>query len=209
MNKEWVNAKLDFLYQKLGSFKEDSNNFFFEPTEEIYRNLESGDEESLYSVISKISKHLEISMVPVVKYDWGIKMEPGIAGQVLIKNEYTFDAIRIPFYYVGKKYAVGEIVAHEITHVFLFSKGIFFNDVKENEMLTDLTSVFIGLGKLILNGKIVISDENFSYEELGYLSFDLTMYAFENICERRSISLEVATRNITPEVISKINIFNK
>jgi hypothetical protein len=206
MNKEWVNEKLDLLAQKLGSFKQESINFFFEPTEEIYKKLESGDENELYSVIVKISKHLEISRVPAAKYDWGIKMEPEIAGQALIKNVYPFDAIRIPFYYVGKKYAVGEIISHEITHVFLFSKGIFLNDVNENELLTDLTSVFIGLGKLVLNGKIVISDDSVSSEELGYLPFDLIVYAFKKICVTRSISMELAIKNLVPEVVSKINL---
>jgi hypothetical protein len=208
MKREWIDEKLNLLSIKLDGFKTDSSRFFFEPTEEIYRNLESGDENELHFVVAKIAEHLEIPIVPIVRYDWGLKMDPEVAGQ--IQNMYQLNAIRIPFFYVGKKYAIGNILAHEMTHAFLFSKGIFFNDLNENEKFTDLTAVFIGLGKLMLNGLTVMPNQYLAEVQiLGYLPLDSIVYAFKNICERRSVSLELATKNLVPEAISKISAFNK
>jgi len=207
MKREWIDEKLNLLSIKLDGFKTDSSRFFFEPTEEIYKNLESGDENELHFVVAKIAEHLEIP-APIVRYDWGLKVDLEVAGQ--IQNIYQLKAIRIPFFYVGKKYALGSILAHEMTHAFLFYKGIFLNDQNENEMFTDLTAVFIGLGKLVLNGLTVASNQYLAEVQiLGYLPLDSIVYVFKNICERRSISLELSIKNLISEAISKINAFNK
>ena len=47
-------------------------------------------------------------------------------------------------------------LAHEITHKFLNEKGLSVGDgiihQYENEILTDIATVFLGLGKIMLNG---------------------------------------------------------
>jgi hypothetical protein len=207
MNDDWIDEKLNLLSIKFGGFKKDSTRFFFEPTEEIYGHLESGDEDDLHFVVAKIAEHLEIPSVPIVHYDWGLKMEPNVAGQ--IQNIYQLRVIRIPFFYVGKRYALGSIIAHEMSHAFLFHRGLILNELNENEMFTDLTAVFVGLGKLMLNGKIILSGDSISYEELGYLKLEHLLYSYKNVCGSRNISLATATKNLVPEIVSKINDLSK
>lgn len=204
MNKEWVDEKLKRLSLKLGIFKPNPHEFYFEPTEKIYEKLESGDEHDLQCVTTEIAKHLEIVPLPTVKYDWGLKMEPEVAGQIKLASPIRY--IQIPFFYVGKKYAVGAILAHEMTHAFLISKGILLKDPNENEMFTDLAAVFIGLGKLLLNGLIVATDEYISEKHvLGYLSPELIVYCYKKVNAYRSISIEIAIKNLIPEAKNRIS----
>jgi hypothetical protein len=202
MNKQWVDEKLRVLSLRLGIFKPNPYEFYFEPTKEIYEKLESGDACELQYVTTEIARHLGIVPVPTAKYDWDLKMEPEFAGQ--IKVAY----IQIPFFYVGKKYAVGRILAHEMSHAFLYSKGILLEDPKENEMFTDLITVFIGLGKLLLNGLVIATDEHQSEKYvLGYLSPELIVYCYERVNTYRSIDSEVSMKNLTPEAKNLISKF--
>jgi len=204
MNEEWVNEKLNSLSLKLGIFKPNPYEFYFEPSEKIYEKLESGDEHDLQYVATEIARHIGVVYTPTVKYDWGLKMEPEMAGQIRFTTPLHY--IQIPFFYVGKKYALGAILAHEMTHAFLISKGIFLNEKNENEMFTDLAAICIGLGKLLVNGQIVVTNGYPSEAHvLGYLSPELIAYCYRKVNIYRSIGSDVATRNLIPEAENRIN----
>jgi hypothetical protein len=194
MNKEWIDDKLNMLYLKLRDFSAasvDSHKFLFEPTENVYKKLESGDEKDLRYVASSIAAHLGIASIPIIRYDWGLKMEPEVAGQ--IRSDYYSSYIQIPFFYVGKKYSLGGILAHELTHHLLYSRHIALVDSNENELFTDLTAVFVGLGKLLLNGTLDAGGG------LGYLSPDLITYCLKKMCSAHNIDVETALQNLTSE----------
>ena len=194
MNREWIDDKLNMLDLKLRDFSAtsvDSRKFFFEPTEDVYKKLESGDEKHLQYVASSIATHLRIMSIPTVRYDWGLKMEPEVAGQ--IRSDYYSAYIQIPFFYVGKKYPLGGILAHELTHHLLYSRHISLVDSNENELFTDLTAVFVGLGKLLLNGTL---DEGGG---LGYLSPDMIAYCLKKMCSAHTVDVETALENLTSE----------
>lgn len=203
MNKNWIDEKLKMLSQELGIFKLNTNEFYFEPTSGIYNMLETGEEEDLYCVITEISRHLGIANITGVEYEWGIKMAPEVAGQAIFDNEAK--KIRVPFFYAGKQYAVGTILAHEISHVFLFNKRIWLSDTNQNEMLTDLTAIFIGLGKLMINGLFVDANElKREGHVLGYLTPDLVVYSYKKVAAYRSIESRIYLKNIMPEALKII-----
>jgi len=203
MNKEWCNEKLEMLSLRLSGFKPNPAEFFFEPTEAVYKKLESGDEDDLQYVVAEMARHLHISPIPPVKYDWGLKMEPEVAGQ--IKAASPIRSIRIPLFYAGRKYALGCILAHEMTHVFLFSRGIWLDNTDENEMVTDLAGVFVGLSKLLLNGLTFMANEDSSERiVLGYLSPELIVYCYERVNALRKVLSPVASENLVPEAQSKL-----
>jgi len=194
MNRAWVDEKVEMLAVRLGDFNPksvDSRRFFFEPTDDFYEKLGSGDESDLQSATSAMAMHLRIVPIPTVRYDWGLKMEPEVAGQ--IRPDFYLDYIQIPFFYVGKKHLLGGIVAHELTHALLKSRCVSLEDSYENERFTDLTAVFVGLGKLLLNG---YADEEGG---LGYLSRDLIAYCLKEVCRLHSIDVGTALRHLTSE----------
>lgn len=60
------------------------------------------------------------------------------------------------------------VLAHEICHKLLAVNGLYDKDVKRNETLVDLATIYVGFGNLILNG--YASDSN--NQIMGYLKFD-------------------------------------
>lgn len=195
LDKDWIDKKLDLLSLKLKDSIVNSNEFFLEPDEGIYQRLESGDENDLKYVAEEIRKHIGVPLAPTVRYEWGLKMEPEIAGR--IKGASQVPLIQIPFFYVGKKYAVGGILAHEMTHALLYQKGICLDDPNENEAFTDLTAVFVGLGKFLLNGYI---GEDYV---LGYLSLELIAYCHQKVSASRLIDRDTAMKNLIPAAKSR------
>ncbi len=60
---------------------------------------------------------------------------------ILIHEKYKHDPL-----------SLGAILAHEMMHLYLFRNNIVLPDSHENELLTDLASIEMGLGLLVLNG---------------------------------------------------------
>ncbi len=67
------------------------------------------------------------------------------------------------------------ILAHEVTHIFLYRAGISYSGEKENELLTDTAAAYLGLGAAILNGHKtesfrIVRANYLSTEEFGYVA---------------------------------------
>lgn len=68
------------------------------------------------------------------------------------------------------------VLAHEITHIYLYRLGLSSHDIMEDEILTDTTATYLGLGVLILNGyseekrKIDQNTTEMSTKCFGYLT---------------------------------------
>lgn len=197
MDKAWVENNLQILRNKLRIDHTVREWSAFEPTAQFYTLLAEGDEEDLQLACCEIAKYLKMKSVPVVNYDWGIKMEPEVAGRIM-QQGYI---IQIPFAYVGKKLTLGAIMAHEMTHSFLFNAEIAPDDGKENEPFTDLASIYIGLGKLILNGYISAAPDPTHLEILGYLPPESLGFAYKKVCALRSVPKKMSTTSLTPEAL--------
>jgi hypothetical protein len=204
MNREWVDKIFAMMCSRVGIFAPDPNTFYFEPTAEVYAQFESGDERHLQSVVTLIAEHLSLTPIPSASYEWGLKMEPETAGRISLRNSQWL--IQIPFFYAGKKYAVGSILAHEMAHAFLASKGVGLPEVEEDEMLTDLAAVFLGLGKLFLNGLFVITNEDLNEGNvLGYLPHNLVLHSYRKVNDYRSIAWDTAVKNLLPDVVRRLS----
>jgi hypothetical protein len=200
VNESWVKAHLEKLTSKIQNCKAVQLRISFEPTNPFYTWLSEGDENDLQLAGAEIAHFLDIVPPPVIHYDWGIKMEPEVAGRI----KHSSHIIQIPFAYAGKRFALGGIIAHEMTHAFLFEREIILEDPQENEALTDLASIFIGLGKLILNGCITASPGLRELETLGYLPPDLLAFAYKEVCRQRSIRGKMMTAHLKAEAMELI-----
>lgn len=124
-------------------------------------------------------------------------MKPEVAGQIKYGSGLR-SHVEIPLFYVGKPHALGGILAHELTHEFLISQDIKSTDVNENEQLTDLASIGLGLGKLILNGTVsTLVPSTGERQVLGYLTAELKAYAYQKVNKQHRISDTVAKENLT------------
>jgi hypothetical protein len=109
-------------------------------------------------------------------------------------------------------------LAHELSHRYLQVHGISCGSGPEfhyhNEILTDVTAVFLGLGKLMLNG---CTEEKTRQEEkngqvqtvtqvktVGYLEPEQFTFVYLLVCAMRSIPPEEYESGLLPGVIGRV-----
>jgi hypothetical protein len=201
---EWVRKELEGVRART-----DPNRLWrlFEPTNAIYEKLRTGEDADLEHVNSLIGRHLCLPHTPMVRYEWGLKLSPQAVGDIKLPGSVV-SLIRVPFSCLGKPYLIGAVLAHEMSHQWLFLNGISYDDEDMNEKLTDLTAFAIGLGKLMLNG---ISKEASGLQglalKLGYLEPELMLYAYE-ICNKwNGISLRESTKLLNNDVLLMVRKF--
>ena len=184
MDKNWADKNLEYL---LSYIKPQT---IFKP-DQFYSTF-NGTENSLNAANRLISDHIGIDMKTDVVFDHRIEA----SGDIKINGNSGSPNLKI---YIASKYrddrkAIGEILAHENSHAYLFINNIPYNsnDTNEKEMLTDLTGVVLGLGKLILNGtrvqNIVRSTLTGNVTttktlKLGYLDDELIEYVITKLEE--------------------------
>ena len=107
-------------------------------------------------------------------------------------------------------------LAHEITHKFLHINGISCGNLPihkyENEVLTDIASVYLGLGKLMLNGceyKIVRVEKIpegvrriAKTAEVGYLNRTQLSVVYLFCCTMRQIPVTEYSHGLTADALS-------
>ena len=192
--KSWIDEKIDYLLPLLGGAS--SKDFLFEPTQKFYENLSEID---LIPSIDDVLRNIDEDRPPFISFDVATDIiskhlggvipriefhpfssntyGPGIAGRIQVGG--TSREIQISSDYKEKSMEIGAILAHEISHDVLFSKNITLPDTYENEKLTDLAAVVLGLGKLSLNGMESITTG--MMKKLCYLSFSDIVYAYVKV----------------------------
>lgn len=106
------------------------------------------------------------------------------------------------------------VLAHEIMHKYLKNKGLFYNLEIENEVLTDIATVYVGLGKLSLNGNYVedriINEQTITtnVSKVGYLDLESFCFIYLLICKLRSINKDVVEFGLNRNVINMLNKVN-
>jgi len=199
INYAWVDSQIKAVASVIGSFRSECAGFHFEPAPQFYEALGSDNEACLQDAACELASHLQLPFVPPVSFDWGIKMEPQHAGQV--RFDHPDAPIQIPFQYAGRAYVLGAILAHELCHVFMKVRRIRAASEAENELLTDLTTVCAGLGKLSLNGTFPDDNGNPTIRlQLGYVPHDLLMYAFVQVNKLKRIPDERARLHLIPAI---------
>jgi len=206
-DREWVRRQLARLESVYGRRRWK----LLEPSTDMYDLLAESEDRALQTTVDHIARHLELATVPTAQFEWGLKMAPEVAGDIRISCAAVGGSvIRIPFFYVGKPYALGSILAHELSHHLNAVEGVWEGDRDENERLTDLSAIASGMGKLVLNG---MSTEACGIPgaafRLGYLEVQTLLYAYEVVNRRFEIGARQATAGLLPDVVSRLSEFKQ
>ena len=122
---------------------------------------------------------------PVIEYD---RLETGVAGYVELNNNLD-KKIHITLsddLSIAKEARIYSL-AHEICHKLLFTHNCYFPYMGDyNETLTDITTIYVGFGKLTLNGCLVIAPTH--TRETGYLDLEQYAMAYRLVCHVNHIS---------------------
>ena len=206
LKKDWIDANLPYLVTRLGSFP------LFEPSGTFYDSLGGlGDQDTGEGrrEISGIFSHLGVPEIPVrfvdgmshpgeFRFSTSNSLFPTFSpGMIAISSTYRGipDARK-------RGMAIGAILSHEITHYCLLGKSIIRDFSPDNEELTDLGTIVLGLGKLHFNGRDSILGER--HEQVGYLSLESMVYAFMEYQRGSGISPDIICRNLEPGAQSRI-----
>ena len=108
--------------------------------------------------------------IPQCKF---VETSDGVGGYTYAARTDNLLPISVSKEYVGNRAATLAVLAHEICHKVIFVNGIRYNAPFEifNEIFTDICTIYVGFGNLILNGYITSNSKHTSY--LGYLQFDV------------------------------------
>lgn len=171
-HRELINESIQALYCNLGNAKIMTFMSDFKNPELMINFREDATHvEQLAMVIAKYYG-LSVGSISVGFKDMGDK-----AAQIMQLTSHSCH-IDIDSEKVENSNELLAILAHEMTHSFLDSIHLSFNDTIKNEILTDTTAAYLGLGNLILNAhsirikKINGNTSSISYKLFGYLKSD-------------------------------------
>ena len=150
--------------------------------------------ESIRYAAKYIANYINIRKSFVVTIDTSMKkkyaggVDRGIGG---------ISHIQISQKYLKSEAMVLSILAHELCHIYLVEKGLRGATEIQNEALTDLTTIYTGLGVITLNGCKQVSTkieqlydgqrETTTTTSIGYFNIDAYAFAYELICYARNI----------------------
>jgi len=191
VNKAWIEKHIEYLDSVLGGTQFP----VFEQLDDFYRKAQN--QSRLNELLSDLCKHVGLNSVPEIEVvsDSDIPvldLQSGsqyfnrtIHSAADIETSSTRKAkIRLGVTQLYRPRNVGRIIAHEITHDFMRFRRIKPSKDFENEMLTDLTAIYVGFGKLLLNGAVdqpveeITKPIHISKDSLPYLGQPLLCYAY-------------------------------
>jgi hypothetical protein len=204
LDKDWIDLNASYVTNRIGRFS------LFDTTDRFYEDLAClglpGAPDALPPAsVLRIFHHAGLAPIPV-RFAAGMKN----AGEFeFSKNPQDPSRIVPGTIRIAEKYrniadprargmAIGAILAHEVAHYCLMSKGIL-RDTADNERLTDLGLMLLGFGKLWFNGRNLVVEER--AEQLGYLKpLDMT-YAFMEFARLNHIPHATLRTGMSPEAL--------
>ena len=156
-----VHRSLNALYRVLSAPTVRS---FTESLDARYASLELGDDPviGVQHIAAAVVRHLRL---PEARMIVGFRdMAPAAQVELADGPEYF---IEMQNRYHREHRDIAGVLAHEVTHVFLHRAGLGFDDVEENEILTDVAATYLGAGWLTMNAHRVSEKHR---EQLGYLT---------------------------------------
>lgn len=141
IGKLWINAK-DLL---------ENGRRPLLPSPSFYEASEDS-EKDLALMAGRIIKYLKFKNPYTLRVAFSNNLES--PGNFILRNMNA--KITINSKYSNNSKVCAAILAHEICHLVLVTRNLTEENEFENERLTDFSSVYFGLGLLILNGKQVI-----------------------------------------------------
>ena len=111
------------------------------------------------------------------------RLPEGVMG--LYTRQGRFCKIEVAPEAVGDRAVLMAVLAHELTHHYLFTNSVVVDDREENEVLTDVATVYLGMGKAAVNGcfTTVEAYNRKMTVETGYIKQDCFIYAYFLLCK--------------------------
>lgn len=140
-------------------------------------------DEDLEREAKRILKYVNlVDCVPTCKFEY---INNGCAGYTINNSSRYSIPISVNHKYCNNCKACRAILAHEICHKVIYLNGINYEPrfQEYNEIFTDLCTIYIGLGQLVLDGYI---DPKTKDLNMGYLKVDMYYETFAIVAKATS-----------------------
>lgn len=130
---------------------------------------------------------------------------PSTAGHVELRYGKSEVFVEISNDICGFQESVLATLCHEISHKFLHSSGIKYGSLQlEQEMMTDVATVYLGLGKLMLNGcecerteRLTDGGTRSTTLRTGYIDRDSFAFVYRLVCAMRQIPRDTYLKGLS------------
>lgn len=158
---ERVRASLTALYRRLSRDSVEQFDASVLPVDVAF-----GKDEELYAGAQRVARvmvrHLRLPDARVIvsfrDMEFAAEVELAAGPEYFVELNSRFKDHRAD---------IGAALAHEVTHVYLHRLGLEFTDTRDNEVLTDTVSTYLGAGWLLLDA---YRQDALSAQKLGYLT---------------------------------------
>ena len=145
-----------------------------------------------------------------------IKQTPKVGGIIELSHDGDMVFIEIDPSVTQHPQALYTTLCHEISHKWSHIHGVSASSSYDNEILTDITAVYLGFGKIMLNGceETSKSDAKKKSSEVGknppiifsvgYLDRDQLAFTYSLVCSMRKIPKEEILEGLTEASIKAI-----
>jgi hypothetical protein len=186
--KTWIEARMRWLALEFGLDRLRQARVVL-PTHDYFPDSYDGTPEAVRPMLLRVCGYMGVDPKPIRLAFYSRKtylrdaagMQSGAAGTYESDGQLT--TIRLDYSKLADPMAVVATLAHELGHVLLLGQGRVSRDAQDHEPLTDLTTIFLGMGLFTANSRV--SDrtdhhgtmEQWSISRLGYLTEEMDGYA--------------------------------
>ncbi|BCJ48194.1 hypothetical protein GCM10010168_25540 [Actinoplanes ianthinogenes] len=188
VEQEWIETQLDWLVAEFGTGR--LRGTVVLPTDGFFPGSYRADRADIRSVLSRLCAHMGIDPARIELEHYAGDQEPGLsahvpmnwrsrgaAGHHRVRDGRSVIGIRDD--QAAAPMALVATIGHELGHVLLLADGRISAGREDHEPLTDLLTVFFGLGIFTANAAFEYSRTSTSYRtsRLGYLTEPMYGYA--------------------------------
>ena len=191
LTTDMILSELSLIEKHLGYTSMD----FYSPQDSILTDLISIQKEAsrMMRFVGLVGYTPVITFTNTEEFEAGnIKLDDSKDVFIEISNKYRYRAEQVL-----------AIMAHEICHKVLYINNLYYPNIRiKNEVLTDLATIYVGFGKLTLNGHYLYfktTEKKRDYEGekeiithhkdlIGYLTSPTYASAYSLVCSRFNIS---------------------
>ncbi|MET8151512.1 hypothetical protein ACIBSW_20260 [Actinoplanes sp. NPDC049668] len=188
VERDWIDTSLDWLLAEFGPDR--LRGAVLLPTDDFFPGAYRGTREDTRSVLGLLCAHMGIDPARIDLEHYADDADPELSAHVPLNSRSRGAAghhrmrdgrsvIGIADEQADAPMALVATIAHELGHVLLLADGRVSARRKDHEPLTDLLTVFYGLGVFAANSAFEYAADANSYRtsRLGYLTEPMFGYA--------------------------------
>ena len=193
----WIERSMDWFTGQFGY--EPVRRATIEPTSDFFPGTYSGSDADVQALVRRICGFMRVDPDAIAVQFLGEAGEDDMVANLGLARESHYAAgtfhrdedgrfvVELDRANVGSPERLTAVIAHELGHVRLLGEGRISADREDNEPLTDLVTVYFGLGIFTANAAFVFtksaSGRSWSTSSLGYL--DERMFGYALACYAR------------------------